>query len=202
MPLRFFTKRARAVLIDHNNVTLAGLTKPDRREAVVPRLLDWDVFRRVVESCFDRKKSFVFEKKGVFVKLSPSGPDKPLGAQYEWARKAKLRWEESGYSFTSVMEKDVDSWIVDELWSIADTACNTHKCKELHYVIASGDGVFARVLKKIIAQYKGRMRIRVSVCSWHDGLNHEWVDLVGSKEVLVLDTVNNLERQRYTTLSP
>lgn len=181
-------KKARVILIDQRNIELAGVEPEEGETYILPRRIDWSKFRHVLEA--HSADVFAYDRKSVFARVFPPRDPRHARSGRTWLERTKHAWKEHGYEFTPRKEKDVDSWIVSEMWGAADTAWNTHHCSEIHFVIASGDGVFARELERLVAQYAGRMHIVVTVFSWHGGFNQQWLELTNAHNVILLDSAD------------
>lgn len=180
------------MLIDQKNIELAGVELEEGRDFIMSRRIDWEKLIALLDT--KTTGDYIFDKlKRVFARVS-----KGEYIARNRIERIKSTWKGLGYDFTPRKEKDVDSWIVSEMWGAADSAWNTHKCTEIHFAIASGDGVFARELHKLIRQYDGRMRITVTVFTWHGGFNRQWLELTSEDNIILLDSAN-IEHPRSST---
>lgn len=103
----------------------------------------------------------------------------------------------NGLAFECRDAKDVDSWIMNDIWKSV-VAYERHLVSrqlydlpfKMRHVLVSGDGGYLRTYRDIRALYGDELDLELIVYSWRGGLNHE-LERVAS-EVRYLDDIPGL----------
>lgn len=179
----FRPKKAVAVLIDNHNVENAGLGTPDGRY-----LIRWD---KIVTPIKHRTKDAHTIFAGAFTGVY--GDNEVLIER--WLTNARRRWAEHGFELHTMKEQDIDSLMVSYMWKAAAEAYDG-KYKELHFVIVSGDHIFAEAYEHIRDQYRSKLNLKLSVYSWNESLSWHLRELAGRGRFYPLDVIRDLRRPR------
>lgn len=106
-----------------------------------------------------------------------------------------------GFEFHTREAKDIDSWIVNDLWmSVARTQELTIREKEvliyplrLKHILVSGDGGYLRAYRSLKKVYEQDLEIEVVVFAWRNGVNQAFHELPA--RIVYLDDIDELIKE-------
>ena len=181
-------KRGYAVLIDGPNVENAHFDDNQKL------LIAWD--------------ALIFAIKKRFINITPLyarafsavyGAERPVAKR--WIENASRRWsaqhlsEDTHFELVISKEGDVDPLIADAMAEAVDRAIKDGYT-ELCLVLVSGDHIFAQIFENLRKRHKGKIKLTLQVYSWHESLSPDLVNSAGIDNVVLLNTIDKLIRNK------
>lgn len=170
------------ILIDMPNVIYRGFSETEKSS----NYINWEILTSKLERLLAgtipvRRATYHTVERG-----SETGE--------AWEIRAIPKWEEEKYSLIINRKKDVDSFIINDLWQSVAEILEKSKEAFVHIVLISGDGGYLRTIDSIAKTYGSRLRLQLTVCSWRDSLSGELRKRADHVELL--DRIPGLRKNR------
>lgn len=111
-----------------------------------------------------------------------------------WLERTVETFRIHGFTLDTRLAKDVDSWIVNDIWStvvwhqqrLIHTEQKLSFPLKMRHVLVSGDGGYLRAYQSLARVYgPDELELQLIVCSWRDSLSRELLEYADT--VILLD---------------
>ncbi|MDO8623796.1 MAG: hypothetical protein Q7R54_00340 [bacterium] len=162
-------KPASAIFVDVPNVELGGLKSPE----LTRRRLNWRVLGEAILQ--EDIPGTLLERVGAYAKTY--GDAQSIA---HWLERISLTFGQAGFSIIPRYGKDVDSWIMNDIWE----SVVAHEQKsilnerlwyplQIRHILVSGDGGYLRTYKSLWKTFGDHLELELVVYAWRNGLNDE-----------------------------